>query len=96
MTDVHRIEPDDLSHSLWFYRNVLPNNAPLEVRIDACHNDSNARKGIAKQFDVRLRDTTLGATLFLIAYAAGCELWAPWCEGASPGSVRSAASATSN
>lgn len=42
---------------------------------------SNAIPGMAKDFNRSQDATRWGATVFLIAYAFGCELWAPWSEG---------------
>ncbi|KAF2807393.1 putative MFS multidrug transporter [Mytilinidion resinicola] len=41
---------------------------------------SNAVGGISKEFGVSEQAARLGAALFLILYAFGCELWAPWSE----------------
>ncbi|CAN8098560.1 unnamed protein product [Discula destructiva] len=41
---------------------------------------SNGLTGISAQFGVSSQVARLGATLFLIFYAFGCELWAPWSE----------------
>jgi MFS family permease len=41
---------------------------------------SNAVSGISKEFVVSAQAARLGAALFLIFYAFGCELWAPWSE----------------
>lgn len=41
---------------------------------------SNAVTGISEEFSVSAQAARLGAALFLIAYAFGCELWAPWSE----------------
>ncbi|KAI0414430.1 major facilitator superfamily domain-containing protein [Xylaria grammica] len=41
---------------------------------------SNGIQGIAKDFHKSDQDARLGAALFLITYAIGCELWAPWSE----------------
>jgi len=41
---------------------------------------SNAVGGISKEFVVSSQAARLGAALFLIFYAFGCELWAPWSE----------------
>ncbi|KAL5120989.1 hypothetical protein ACEQ8H_001177 [Pleosporales sp. CAS-2024a] len=41
---------------------------------------SNAIGGISEEFSVSEQAARLGAALFLIAYAFGCELWAPWSE----------------
>jgi hypothetical protein len=41
---------------------------------------SNAAGGISREFGVSAQAARLGAALFLITYAFGCELWAPWSE----------------
>ncbi|KAL1898442.1 hypothetical protein Sste5346_003345 [Sporothrix stenoceras] len=41
---------------------------------------SNAIDGISAEYGVSAQVARLGATLFLILYAFGCELWAPWSE----------------
>lgn len=41
---------------------------------------SNALDGISKEFNVSTQGARCGAMIFLIAYAFGCELWAPWSE----------------
>lgn len=41
---------------------------------------SNAVSGISEEFSVSAQAGRLGAAIFLIAYAFGCELWAPWSE----------------
>ncbi|KAK0947570.1 hypothetical protein LTR29_001178 [Friedmanniomyces endolithicus] len=40
----------------------------------------NAIGGISKEFDVSKQGARVGAAIFLILYAFGCELWAPWSE----------------
>ncbi|KAF1940092.1 multidrug transporter [Clathrospora elynae] len=41
---------------------------------------SNAITGISAEFSVSAQAARLGAAIFLITYAFGCELWAPWSE----------------
>lgn len=41
---------------------------------------SNALTGISEEFDVSAQAARCGAMIFLVAYAFGCELWAPWSE----------------
>ncbi|KPI35985.1 putative transporter [Cyphellophora attinorum] len=41
---------------------------------------SNAIKGIGEEFNVSAQAARLGAAIFLVTYAFGCELWAPWSE----------------
>lgn len=37
--------------------------------------------GITEEFGVSAQAARVGAAIFLITYAFGCELWAPWSEG---------------
>ena len=37
--------------------------------------------GIVARFNVSEQGARVGAAIFLITYAFGCELWAPWSEG---------------
>ncbi|KAK8076433.1 hypothetical protein PG994_003705 [Apiospora phragmitis] len=41
---------------------------------------SNAQKGVAEYYGVTVSQAVWGAAAFLITYAFGCELWAPWSE----------------
>ncbi|EDU41651.1 ProP Permease of the major facilitator superfamily [Pyrenophora tritici-repentis] len=41
---------------------------------------SNGVTGISAEFGVSAQAARLGAAIFLITYAFGCELWAPWSE----------------
>ena len=41
---------------------------------------SNGLKGISKEFHVSEQGARCGAMIFLVLYAFGCELWAPWSE----------------
>lgn len=41
---------------------------------------SNALGGISEEFGVSAQAARCGAMIFLVAYAFGCELWAPWSE----------------
>jgi MFS family permease len=41
---------------------------------------SNALGGISEEFGVSMQAARCGAAIFLITYAFGCELWAPWSE----------------
>ena len=41
---------------------------------------SNAIGGISEEFNVSKQAGRAGAAIFLILYAFGCELWAPWSE----------------
>ncbi|KAL8762260.1 MAG: hypothetical protein Q9184_001708 [Pyrenodesmia sp. 2 TL-2023] len=41
---------------------------------------SNGLKGIEEEFHVSAQAARCGAMIFLVTYAFGCELWAPWSE----------------
>ncbi|KAI7530050.1 MFS transporter [Hortaea werneckii] len=41
---------------------------------------SNAIGGLSEEFGITLQGARAGAAVFLITYAFGCELWAPWSE----------------
>ncbi|KAL9046461.1 MAG: hypothetical protein Q9214_000707 [Letrouitia sp. 1 TL-2023] len=41
---------------------------------------SNGLKGIEEEFKVSAQAARCGAMIFLVTYAFGCELWAPWSE----------------
>lgn len=41
---------------------------------------SNALDGISKEYHVSEQGARCGAMIFLVLYAFGCELWAPWSE----------------
>lgn len=46
----------------------------------SCSLYANAMKGMASELNVSAMDTTWGVAVNLIAYAIGCELWAPLSE----------------
>jgi MFS family permease len=41
---------------------------------------SNGLNGISEEFGVSVQAARCGAMIFLVMYAFGCELWAPWSE----------------
>lgn len=41
---------------------------------------SNGLDGISQEYGVSAQGARCGAMIFLVAYALGCELWAPWSE----------------
>lgn len=41
---------------------------------------SNGITGISEEFGVSAQGARCGAMIFLVTYAFGCELWAPWSE----------------
>ncbi len=40
----------------------------------------NAVTGLTKEFHISSQAARVGQAVFLISYAFGCELWAPWSE----------------
>ena len=58
---------------------------------------SNAIPGISEEFGVSAQAARCGAMIFLVMYAFGCELWAPWSEefGRCPSSSSRSSSSTS-
>ncbi|KAL3490947.1 hypothetical protein BJX62DRAFT_205895 [Aspergillus germanicus] len=44
---------------------------------------SNAVSGLTEEFHISEQAARVGQMIFLVAYAFGCELWAPWSEEAS-------------
>lgn len=41
---------------------------------------SNGLKGMSEEFHISAQAARCGAMIFLVLYAFGCELWAPWSE----------------
>ena len=41
---------------------------------------ANAVAPLADQFSITQKTARLGQMVFLLAYAFGCEFWAPWSE----------------
>ncbi|KAL6234913.1 hypothetical protein BDW75DRAFT_230805 [Aspergillus navahoensis] len=41
---------------------------------------SNAVSGLTEEFNISAQAARVGQMIFLVAYAFGCELWAPWSE----------------
>ncbi|KAL3458926.1 major facilitator superfamily domain-containing protein [Aspergillus heterothallicus] len=41
---------------------------------------SNAVPGLVEEFEISEQAARVGQMIFLVAYAFGCELWAPWSE----------------
>ncbi|KAL9103666.1 MAG: hypothetical protein Q9163_001325 [Psora crenata] len=48
---------------------------------------SNAVSGLVEEFHITGQAARVGQCVFLVAYAFGCELWAPWSEELSLGLV---------
>ncbi|KAI1399253.1 major facilitator superfamily domain-containing protein [Hypoxylon fuscum] len=45
-----------------------------------CSLYANGQAGIVREFNVKPQAAVSGAGVFLLTYAIGCELWAPWSE----------------
>ncbi|RMJ27965.1 multidrug transporter [Aspergillus sp. HF37] len=85
--DKYEITEDDCYHELgyswstwkkWYVITVI-----FIVQVSMNLNTSlysNAVPGISKDFNVSEQAARVGAAIFLITYAFGCELWAPWSE----------------
>lgn len=85
--DKHEITEDDCYDELgyswprwkkWYIITVI-----FIVQVSMNFNTSlysNAIPGISKEFGVSAQAARVGAAIFLITYAFGCELWAPWSE----------------
>ena len=41
---------------------------------------ANAVTGLSDQFNISEQAARVGQMIFLVSYAFGCELWAPWSE----------------
>ena len=87
--DDNRIEitEDDCYNELGFsfptWRKWLILSIIFSVQVSMNFNTSlysNAVKGISKEFGVSEQGARCGAMIFLVLYAFGCELWAPWSE----------------
>ena len=73
-----QLAEDYTSSEKWFFLTVV-----FLVQISMNFNTSlysNGIGGISKEFDVSEQAARAGAAVFLITYAFGCELWAPWSE----------------
>lgn len=85
--DKYEITEDDCYHQLgysfskwkkWYILTVI-----FWVQVSMNFNTSlysNAVPGISQEFGVSLQAARCGAMIFLVMYAFGCELWAPWSE----------------
>ncbi len=74
---------DELGFSFPTWRKWLILSIIFSVQVSMNFNTSlysNAVKGISKEFGVSEQGARCGAMIFLVLYAFGCELWAPWSE----------------
>ncbi|KAH6683634.1 multidrug transporter [Plectosphaerella plurivora] len=86
-TGKHEITEDECYHELgysfptwrkWYILTVI-----FWVQVSMNFNTSlysNAIPGIQEEFGVSAQAARCGAMIFLVLYAFGCELWAPWSE----------------
>ncbi|KAF1832331.1 multidrug transporter [Decorospora gaudefroyi] len=85
--DRHEITEDDCYDELGFcfptWKKWMILSIIFLVQVSMNFNTalfSNAIGGISSEFNVSAQAARLGAAIFLITYAFGCELWAPWSE----------------
>ncbi|KAH9827367.1 major facilitator superfamily transporter [Teratosphaeria destructans] len=74
---------DELGYSFPSWRKWYILTVIFVVQVSMNFNTSlysNAIGGISDQFHVSEQAARVGAAIFLIFYAFGCELWAPWSE----------------
>lgn len=74
---------DELGFSFPSWKKWLILSIVFMVQVSMNFNTSlysNAISGISEEFGVSKQAARTGAAVFLITYAFGCELWAPWSE----------------
>ncbi|OJD14099.1 hypothetical protein AJ78_05520 [Emergomyces pasteurianus Ep9510] len=74
---------EKLGYSFPKYEKWLILTVVFAVQMSMNFNTSvypNATTQLSEHFNVSMQDARLGQMIFLIAYAFGCELWAPWSE----------------
>ncbi|KAI9373855.1 major facilitator superfamily domain-containing protein [Aspergillus egyptiacus] len=74
---------DQLGYALPSWRKWLIITVIFLVQVSMNFNTSlysNALTGISEEFGVSMQAARCGAMIFLVLYAFGCELWAPWSE----------------
>ncbi|APA08825.1 hypothetical protein SS1G_02623 [Sclerotinia sclerotiorum 1980 UF-70] len=74
---------DQLGYSFPTYKKWMILSVIFLVQVSMNFNTSlysNAIGGIVNEFGVSAQGARCGAVVFLILYAFGCELWAPWSE----------------
>jgi len=72
---------DELGYSFSTFKKYYILTVIFAVQVSMNFNTSlysNAIGGISKQFHVSEQAARVGAAIFLVFYAFGCELWAPW------------------
>jgi MFS family permease len=74
---------DELGFSFPTWRKWMILSVIFIVQVSMNFNTSlysNGLKGIEEEFGVSAQAARCGAMIFLVTYAFGCELWAPWSE----------------
>ncbi|OAX85223.1 hypothetical protein ACJ72_00383 [Emergomyces africanus] len=74
---------EKLGYSFPVYKKWLILAVVFAVQLSMNFNTSvysNATTQLSEHFNVSMPNARLGQMIFLIAYAFGCELWAPWSE----------------
>ncbi|KAL3474999.1 major facilitator superfamily domain-containing protein [Aspergillus californicus] len=74
---------DELGYALPSWRKWMIISVIFLVQTSMNFNTSlysNALTGISEEFNVSMQAARCGAMIFLVLYAFGCELWAPWSE----------------
>lgn len=74
---------DQLGYSFPSWRKWTILSVIFAVQVSMNFNTSlysNALTGISEEFNVSMQAARCGAMIFLVMYAFGCELWAPWSE----------------
>ncbi|KAF7853917.1 hypothetical protein EAF04_010583 [Stromatinia cepivora] len=74
---------DQLGYSFPTYKKWMILSVIFLVQVSMNFNTSlysNAIGGIVDEFGVSAQGARAGAVVFLVLYAFGCELWAPWSE----------------
>ncbi|KAF2114290.1 multidrug transporter [Lophiotrema nucula] len=74
---------DELGFSYPFWKKWTILTIVFMVQVSMNFNTSlysNGASGISEEFGVSAQAARVGAAIFLITYAFGCELWAPWSE----------------
>lgn len=74
---------DELGFSFPTWRKWMILSVIFIVQVSMNFNTSlysNALGGISEEFGVSMQAARCGAVVFLVLYAFGCELWAPWSE----------------
>ncbi|KAI0599555.1 major facilitator superfamily domain-containing protein [Biscogniauxia sp. FL1348] len=75
--------PEALGYAFPTYKKWLILSVIFLVQTSMNFNTSlyaNAQNAISKEFGVSHMSAVSGAAVFLVTYAFGCELWAPWSE----------------